>query len=122
MYKVKNKIYADAGHVLKYKNRIAYNFGDVDVNDVSEIAIDLENMYVKDGMIYYSNPLIREISLCNTYSEWKSKIISKQFTNDDQIAIILNKDDSEEDAMLYNKMQEWRTWASIVAKKIVNLK
>jgi len=33
-------------------------------------------------------------------------MVNKQFTNDDQIAIILNKEDSEEDRLLYDKMQK----------------
>jgi hypothetical protein len=40
------------------------------------------------------------------FAKLKSKFVNKQFTNDDQIAIILNKDDSEEDVLLFNKMQE----------------
>ena len=121
MYQIKDVIYADAGFILKYKNKIAYNFRDVDIKDVSEIAIDLNDMFIKNNKIVYSNGLLMEIKSCNTYADWKSKIVNKQFTNDDQIAIILNKDDSEEDLLLYNKMQEWRKWAGIVAKKIKNL-
>jgi hypothetical protein len=34
---------------------------------------------------------------------------------------MLNKDDSEEDLLLFNKMQEWRAWAGIIAKKIVSV-
>jgi hypothetical protein len=81
----------------------------------------LSDMFIKNNKIVYSNGLLMEIKSCNTYADWKSKIVNKQFTNDDQIAIILNKDDSEEDLLLYNKMQEWRKWAGIVAKKIKNL-
>lgn len=121
MYQIKDVIYADAGFILKYKNKIAYNFRDVDIKDVSEIAIDLNDMFIKNNKIVYSNGLLMEIKSCNTYADWKSKIVNKQFTNDDQIAIILNKDDSEEDLLLYNKMQEWRKWAGVVAKKIKNL-
>lgn len=122
MYKVKNKIYSDAGCVLKYKNQIAYVFRDVDIKDVSEIAIDLEDMVIKNKFIIYSKGLLREYINCKNYEDWKTKIIHKQFSNDDQIAIILNRNDSEEDLLIYNKMQEWRVWAGVVAKKIINLK
>jgi hypothetical protein len=70
--------------------------------------------------IKYSGNLMEHIS-CADYGSWKSKIIGKQFNNDDQIAIMLNKDDSDEDMMLFVKMQEWRAWASIVAKKIMSI-
>lgn len=121
MYQIKNKIYADAGYVLKYKNKVAFNFRDVDIKNVSEIVINLEDMFVKNNLIIYSNGLLREIKSCKTYDEWKSKFVHKQFSNDDQIAIMLNKDDSEEDRLLYNKMQEWRRWSGELAKKIMEI-
>lgn len=121
MYQIKNVIYADAGFILKYKNKIAYNFRDVDTKDVSEIAINLDDMFLKNNKIMYSNGLLMEIKSCNTYAGWKSKMVNKQFTNDDQIAIILNKEDSEEDRLLYDKMQKWREWSGKFAKKIMEV-
>lgn len=120
MYQVKNKVYADAGYLLKYKNKTAYNFKDIDPKDISEIKISLDDMIRSGNFILYSGNMKEHIS-CISYEDWKTKIIKKQFTNDDQIAIILNKDDSDEDLILFNKMQEWRAWASIVAKKIVSV-
>lgn len=120
MYQIKNKIYADAGHILKYKNRTAYSFKDIDVNDIVETKINLDNMIRSGKFIIYSDNLKEYIS-CTEYTDWKTKIIKKQFSNDDQIAIILNKDDSDEDLMLFNKMQEWREWSSTVAKKIISI-
>ena len=121
MYQIKNKIYSDAGKILKYKNKYAYNFRDVDLQDISEIDVYLNDMILKNNIAIYSGGLIRE-SIANDYGTLKSKIIARQFTNDDQIAIILNKDDSEEDLMLFNKMQEWRRWAGVLAKHILSLK
>lgn len=120
MYQIKNKVYSDAGKILKYKNKYAYNFRDVDINDVSEIDICLNDMILKNNIAIYSGGLIREL-IVNDYGLLKSKIISRQFTNDDQLAIILNKDDSEEDLLLFNKMQEWRIWAGVLAKHILSL-
>jgi hypothetical protein len=34
---------------------------------------------------------------------------------------MLNKDDSEEDLLLFTKMQEWREWSGEIAKKIHTL-
>ena len=34
---------------------------------------------------------------------------------------MLNKDNSDEDKVCYDKMQEWRTWAGDVAKKLMTL-
>ena len=47
-------------------------------------------------------------------------LIKIRYSNDDQIAILLNKDSSEEDLLKYNKMQEWRDWASILAKAFMD--
>lgn len=120
MYQIKNKIYADAGYILQYNNKFAFNFKDVDIKDVLEVKINLENMRKIDNFVIYSGN-IRDYISCKEYKDWKKKWINKQFTNDDQIAIILNKDCSEEDLLLFNKMQEWRNWASIVAKNIITL-
>jgi hypothetical protein len=70
--------------------------------------------------VAYSESLKDYLS-CTEYKDWKKKWINKQFTNDDQIAIMLNKDNSEEDLLLFNKMQEWREWSGIMAKKIIDL-
>ena len=51
----------------------------------------------------------------------KTKIIKMKYSNDDQIAIILNKDNSAEDLELYNKMQNWRDWAGEFAREVVKL-
>lgn len=120
MYVIKNKIYADAGYVLKYNNRISFSFEDVDPKDVLETKINLENMQINGKFVVYSNGMKDYIS-CTEYKDWKKKWVNKQFTNDDQIAIILNKDDSEEDLLLFYKMQEWREWSGIIARNIVSL-
>lgn len=121
MYQLKDKIYADAGYILKYNNITAFNLRDVNIKDVSEIKINLDDMYIKGRYIIYSDGNCRDYMSCNSYGDWKKKIVNKQFTNDDQIAIILNKDFSEEDLFRFNKMQEWRQWAGEVAKRIQNL-
>jgi hypothetical protein len=105
MYQIKNKIYADAGHVLKCNNTIAYNFKDVDIDDVSEIKINIDDMFIENGYVRYTSRLFME-KISTNYSELKKRFINKQFTNDDQLAIILNKDDSNDDLLLFNKMQE----------------
>ncbi len=119
MYTIKNKVYADAGCVLKYENKVAFSFEGVDEKDVLETKINLENMQKIGKFVVYSG--LRDYISCTEYKDWKKKWVNKQFTNDDQIAIILNKDDSEEDLLLFNKMQEWREWSGIVAKKTMSV-
>ena len=119
MYRVKNKIYADAGSVLKYKNKVAFSFEGVNENDVLETKLNLENIQKIGNFVVYDG--LKDRITTSDFAKLKSKFVNKQFTNDDQIAIMLNKDDSEEDLFLFDKMQEWRAWAGIIAKKIVSV-
>ena len=51
----------------------------------------------------------------------KGDLIRFLWSNDEQIAIMLNKDRSEEDLAMYNFMQEYRTYFSNLAKQIKEL-
>jgi hypothetical protein len=104
MYQIKNKIYADAGYVLKYNNKVAFSFEDVDMKDVLETKLNLDNIQKNGNFVTYDG--LRDRITRLDYGILKSKFINKQFTNDDQIAIILNKDNSKDDELLFNKMQE----------------
>ena len=108
MYKVRNKVYAEAGSLLIGKNKRGYVFIG-EVSDFSEEAIRIDDMKVEGNFLTYSNGKIREIYNPNqTYEQLKAKYIKRLFSNDDQIAIMLNKERSAEDAELYDKMQEYR--------------
>ena len=54
------------------------------------------------------------------YEVIKTNIIKSRYTNDDQIAIMLNKDNSAADKLAFTRMQEWREWSSKLAKAIVS--
>ena len=66
-----------------------------------------------DGVVFRNNEKY-------DYGQWKANIIKKRYSNDDQIAIMLNRGD-EESNMIYNKMMQWREYASVLAKKFVEL-
>lgn len=68
MYKVKNKIYADAGCVLKYKNKVAFSFKDVDIKDVLETKINLENLQKIGNFVIFPDGLKDYIS-CTEYKD-----------------------------------------------------
>ena len=53
------------------------------------------------------------------YKGIKAAIIKVKYSNDDQIAIILNREDSQEDEARYQEMQRWREFAAGVAKIVV---
>lgn len=122
MYKVRNKVYADAGYILIGKNKRGYSFLG-EVSDFSEKAIRLDDMKVDGQFLVYSDGLIRELYDSNaTYEQLKAKYVKRLFSNDDQIAIMLNKGRSEDDDMLFDKMQEWREWCGVLAKKVMTIK
>jgi hypothetical protein len=118
MYQVRNKVYADAGEILVGENKIGYIFLG-ELGEFSREEISLDDMRIEDNFIVYSNGRLRELYNPNmTYEQLKAKYIKRLFSNDDQIAIMLNKDRSEHDNELFNKMQEWRDWCGILAKKV----
>lgn len=121
MYKVRNKVYAEAGSLLIGTNKRGYCFLG-ELKEFSEKAIRLDDMRIEGQFLVYSDGLIRELYNPNmTYEQLKAKYVKRLFSNDDQIAIMLNKDRSAEDAELFDKMQEWRDWCGVLAKKVVSL-
>ena len=121
MYKIRNKVYAEAGCLLVGNNRIGYVFQG-EIEEFTEQPITIDDMKVEGNFLLYSNGMILERNYPNlTYEEHKARIIKRLFSNDDQIAIMLNKGRSEEDDLVFEKMQEYRDWAGTLAKKIVVL-
>lgn len=122
MYKVRNKVYADAGKLLISSNKRGYIFQG-ELSEFSEEAIYLDDMKIEGDVLIYSNGMIRELYYPEmTYEQLKAKYVKRLFSNDDQIAIMLNKERSAEDAYLYDKMQEYRDWCGVLAKKVISLK
>ena len=122
MYKVRNKVYAEAGSLLIGKNKRGYVFVG-ELKEFSEKAIRLDDMRIEGQFLVYSDGLIRESYNPNmTYEQLKAKYVKRLFSNDDQIAIMLNKDRSKEDAELFEKMQEYRDWCGTLAKKVISMK
>lgn len=122
MYKIGNYDFADAGYYLKRGSSIAYFFENSD-EEVQEIKATIDDIHRVGSIIIWSEDnLAQNIFKNGVYADYKKAIIQKKYSNDDQIAIMLNKDSGEEiDLLAYQKMQEWRDWASLVAKKIMEL-
>lgn len=101
-----DKVIAEVGNVLhngkshafafKYNENIEYT-EEVIGDDVKEIG---------------SGYLIKGVMHLSKKDATKKYLVSRLWTNDDQIAIILNKDRSEEDAAMFEFMQSWRKWFS----------
>jgi hypothetical protein len=122
MFTKNDNIYADVGYYLRNKtnNSIALmRKGDVNdweelpLNDPIDIQIDDTTIFINDRKFIFKVPKL-------TYNAIKTKIITSRYSNDDQMALILNNGQSELDTMYYNKMQEWRDWAGKMAKLITN--
>lgn len=121
MYKIRNKVYPEAGHILVGESRRGYVFQG-EFEEFTEQPITIDDMKVEGNFLLYSNGLILERNYPNlTYEEQKARIVKRLFSNDDQIAIMLNKGRSEQDDLVFEKMQEYRDWAGTLAKKIVAL-
>lgn len=117
MYTLKEFTYPEAGYYLMGEK--ARGFGvPTSFGPFTEREIDLSNLTVTDEFITFdtvrwANPGIL------SYADAKEYIIKKRYSNDAQIAIMLNKENSAEDELAYDKMQDWRDWASTVAHKIM---
>ena len=122
MYRIGNYNFADAGYYLKRGSSIAYFFEGGE-EEIEEIEATVDDIHKVGSIILWSeDKLAQKIFKNGAYADYKKAIIQKKYSNDDQIAIILNKDSGEEtDLLAYDKMQEWREWASIVAKKILEV-
>lgn len=120
MYTDKNITYADAGKYLKCDNKVAFQMKASD--NIEEFDLNLDDIVVENNYAFYNNHMFaQELNNKFTYGDYKSKIIKKRYSNDDQIAIMLNKEDSPEDEFKYNKMLEWRIFASVLANKLIKL-
>lgn len=122
MYKIGNKTYADAGHYLKRGSSVGYIFTD-NGEEVKEAKVRLDDMRVSGSLIIWSDGSLAQMVIPRgEYGDYKKAVVQKKYSNDDQIAIMLNKDGgNDDDQVAYRKMQEWREWASVVAHKIMNI-
>lgn len=124
MFTKNNIVYSEAGKILVSKTKIGYEMP-VSEENIREIDINLDDMKLtgNDKLLSYSGgKVIQKYHKDFSYADWKTEIIKWRYSNDSQIAIILNKDNSEEDMIEFNKMQEWRNWASRLANKILTIK
>ena len=118
MFKSKNIVYADPGKYLIGNHKVGYQFPG-ELSEFEEKDVDIK--VTKKGNRYiYNNGLFgvriaKEIS----YGDLKSMLIKIRYSNDDQIAIVINRDDSEEDNLKFQQMQEWRSWCASLAKEII---
>lgn len=123
MYTKNDRIYADAGYYLVCGTSIGRNLLDDGLGDVSEVKIKLDDMKIiqtpdskmavcSDGKINFSVP--SEL----TYDSIKKSIINGTFSSDEQVNIILNKDNDEEAKKSYERLLDMIDFAEKVSKLI----
>ena len=100
VYKPENKVWGKIARLAQYKG---HTLTEEDFEEVDESVLErIDN-------IWYD---FRSM----TYAAIKTFVIKLHYSNDDQIAIILNND---EDKM--REMQEWREYAASIAGKYTNI-
>lgn len=114
MFKVRNKVYSEAGYVLLGENKKGYQF-EGELSDFTEEAISLEDMQINGDFVIYGG-ILQYLGNDLTYEGQKRDMVRRRYSNDDQLAIILNNDPEQ-----LAKMQEWRDWSSQVAHKIMEI-
>lgn len=114
MYQIRNKVYSEAGYILIGKNKKGYQF-EGKPSDFTEEKINLDDMVIRGEYVEYSG-ILQYIGDNPDYGKLKRDMVKRRYSNDDQIAVMLN-----EDADAMQKMQEWRDWSSQVATKIMEL-
>lgn len=123
MFTKENILYSDAYKFLKHKIHKSVSLT-ASLKQYKEE--DFEELPMKDPLdaskmgnyVCFQNRLFLVKVKDFTYAGIKTSIIKSRYSDDDQMALILNKDRSKEDAMLFNKMQEWRDFAGSIARKV----
>ena len=121
MFQKGNKVYAEVGNYLRHKTKRIIGLTIIgNVEDYEEYPLNSPlDIVVEKDMFYFNNRMFACKPETMDYVGIKTKIITSRYSNDDQMALILNHDKSDEDTELFDKMQEWRDWAGEIAKKVV---
>lgn len=105
LYIPENIIWGKAARLVEYKG---HKLTIEDFNEVSESEFEcIDNVWYD-----FRN---------HTYAYIKTFIVKLHYSNDDQIALMLNyQDNPEKYNDVYITMQEWRDYAGRIAKKYTN--
>ena len=115
-------VYADIGYYLqdKVSNNISLSHkGSMEDFNELEMPKDL-GIRVNGTIIFYAGKLALAPKSID-YVGIKTQMIKTRYSNDDQIALMLNERSTEEDKFFFNKMQEWREWSGWFAKEVMKV-
>lgn len=120
MYNKGDMVYAEAYKYLRHKSGRVIGFAiPGNMEDFDELDLDMSSMKNGNNEIIFNGML--KIFVPNfTHKGVKTKIVTSRYSNDDQIAIMLNGDE-----LAMKRMQQWRDFAenvSVVAREHNELK
>lgn len=115
MKKYGKRYIPDCGKCFKFNNRYLLTVSE-DIIDRCEEVLITEKITPIGGNFLIGGKF--EVKYTDSL---KKKLIGSLFSNDDQIAIILNKDLGDDELEIYNLMQNWRSWFSKIIQKIKGL-
>lgn len=109
-----SKVIADVGKFLQYQSLCGFCLPYIEGADYIEETLS-DEVVVKDGYALIGGRFWWSLE------DTKGKVIRTMFSNDEQIAIILNKDNDEDDRAMFDLMQGWRQFISDKMKKAKEL-
>lgn len=120
MFTRDNKVFADTYKYLKHKTNPAVGLViKGEEKDIEELDMTLPiKIELKGNLVTWENGKLAIIPNKMEYASIKEQIIKSRYSNDEQLAIMLNKDLSNDGLKFYNRMQEWRDFAGELARVI----
>ena len=123
MYKKNGKIYASAWHYLRHKTKkvVAQSVDEhaSSAEDFEEVALERPGTFeVRGGRLWWGGGLFTCRLGALTYAAVKDAVVRSRYSEADQIAVMLNRENGGEDAALYDEMQRWRDFAAAAAKAV----
>lgn len=122
MFTKGNKVYAEVGNYLRHKTKRTIGLAIVgNIEDFEEMPLNEPlDIVVEKDMFFFNNRMFACKPEEMSYAGIKTRLITSRYSNDDQMALILNHGKSDEDTEFFDKMQAWRDWAGEVAKIVTN--
>lgn len=132
MFTKNDKIYADAFKYLYNSKMNAVALVADNTDGWQELPLDtnlnieLEALKDEKGNVtgyraYFANRLFIMHLTALDYASVKAAVVQRRYSMNDQMAIILNREESVDRQIEYLKMQEWREFAATFAKEIQNI-
>ena len=117
-----NKVFAEVGHYLRNIQNNSLSLSSTgNISDFEELEMPKDlDIKVSGTIIFYAGKLALYPKTLD-YVGIKTQMIKNRYSNDDQIALMLNEASSEEDKVFFNKMQEWREWSGWFAKEVMKV-